>query len=156
VKGYEPFIFIWQGNPKLRRNAVARIIVADDHELVRKGIKAALDGHPHLKVCGMAENGQEAIDKVLEHKPDLVILDLSMPILNGFQAALKIRHLAPAVKILILSIHDAHVVEQVSYLMGADAYLQKTATAQELLSTISSILDGNLRPMPDRAGLTAS
>jgi DNA-binding NarL/FixJ family response regulator len=131
---------------------MARIVVADDHEMVRNGIEATLVGHPHLKVCGVAENGQEAIDRVLELMPDLIILDLSMPVLGGFQAALKIRHLAPAVKILILSIHDAHIIRQVSYLMGAHAYLPKSATGQELISTINSILEGNSQPSNCKGG----
>ena len=120
---------------------MSRIVVADDHELVRSGIKATLDGHPRFNVCGLAENGQEAIDRVLELKPDLIILDLSMPVLSGFQAALKIRHLAPTVKILVLSIHEAVLVEQVAYLMGAHAYLRKRATGAELISVLNSILE---------------
>jgi len=133
---------------------VARIVVADDQEVVRKGIEGTLDGHPHLKVCGRAVNGQEAIDIVLELKPDLVILDLSMPVLGGFQAALKIRQLAPAVKILIFSIHESQLIEQMCFLVGAHAYLRKSATGQDLISTINSVLnlDGNSHLLPTRAG----
>jgi DNA-binding NarL/FixJ family response regulator len=122
---------------------VARIVVADDHELVRNGIKATLERHPHFEVCAVAGNGQETIDKVLELKPDLVILDLSMPVLSGFQAALKIRKAAPTVKILILSIHDASMVEQISHLVGANAFLGKSASEEEFISTLNSILEGN-------------
>jgi DNA-binding NarL/FixJ family response regulator len=122
---------------------MARIVVADDHELVRNGIKATLERHPHFEVCAVAGNGQETIDKVLELKPDLVILDLSMPVLSGFQAALKIRRAAPAVKILILSIHDAPLVEQISHLVGAHAFLGKSASEQEFITTLNSILDGS-------------
>ena len=133
---------------------MARIVVADDHEVVRKGIVGALDGHPHLKICGMAVNGQQAIDIVLALKPDLVILDLSMPVLGGFQAALKIRQSAPAVKILIYSIHEAILVEQICYILGVHAYLRKSATGQDLISTINSVLnlDGNSHLLPISAG----
>ena len=122
--------------------------------MVRSGIKSLLDGHPSLKVCGVAANGKEAIDKVLELEPDLVIMDLSMPLLSGFQAALKIRQQAPHVKILVLSIHEAAVAEQVARLMGAHAFLRKTATGQELISTISSIL-GTLSVPPVRERTTS-
>ena len=121
---------------------MARIVIADDHELVRNGIQASLDGHPTLHVCGLASNGQETIDQVLELHPDLLILDLSMPVLSGYQVALKIRHLAPSVKIVVLSIHDGRLAEQVSYLMGAHGFLSKTATAQQLIATLASVLDG--------------
>ena len=131
-----------------------KIVVADDHEMVRSGIKSLLDGHPSLKVCGVAANGKEAIDKVLELEPDLVIMDLSMPLLSGFLAALKIRQQAPHVKILVLSIHDDVVAEQVAHLMGADAFLRKTATGQELISTISSVL-GMLSMQPARGRSTS-
>lgn len=127
---------------------MVRIVVADDHELMRNGIKATLDSDPHLTVCGMAKDGREAITKVLELKPDLVILDLSMPVLNGFQAILEIRRAAPAVRILILTVCDAQVVEQVSYLLGAHAYLKKNATGQELISAVNSILDGDPALLP--------
>jgi two-component system nitrate/nitrite response regulator NarL len=128
---------------------MARIVIADDHELVRNGIQASLDGHPTLQVCGLASNGQETIDQVLELHPDLLILDLSMPVLSGYQVALKIRHLAPNVKIVVLSIHDGRLAEQVSYLMGAHGFLSKTATAQQLISTLASVLDGTSKVPSD-------
>jgi two-component system nitrate/nitrite response regulator NarL len=124
----------------------------DDHELVRNGLKATLENYPNLEVCGFAKNGQETVDRVLELKPDLVILDLSMPVLSGFQAALKIRRLAPAVKILILSIHDAPLVEQISQIVGAHAFLAKDVSEQVLISTLTSILDGSLAHLPIRTG----
>jgi DNA-binding NarL/FixJ family response regulator len=131
---------------------VTRILVVDDHELVRCGIQSTLENQFNFEICGIAVNGQEAIDKVLELKPDLVILDLSMPVLSGFQAALKIRYLAPAVKILIFSIHEAALVEQVAYLMGAHGYLRKSATSRELISTIRSVLEGNPAALPVGTG----
>jgi YesN/AraC family two-component response regulator len=80
-----------------------RVVLADDHEMVRRGMRSIVDGHPPWTVCEEAENGQQAIDLVLELKPDLIVLDLSMPVMNGLQAAAKIRQLVPSTKILILS-----------------------------------------------------
>jgi DNA-binding NarL/FixJ family response regulator len=130
---------------------VARIVVADDHELVRNGIKATLEMYPQLEVCGLAKDGQETIARVLELRPDIVILDLSMPVLSGFEAALKIRKLAPAVKIVVLSILDAPLVEQISYVVGAHAFLSKSASVQDLVSTVTSILDGTFAILPARS-----
>jgi DNA-binding NarL/FixJ family response regulator len=129
---------------------LARIVIADDHEVVRSGIAALLDGQPGFDVCGMAINGQEAIDRVLELKPDLIILDVTMPILSGFQAARRIRNLVPRVKILVFSMHDAPVVGEVATLMGADAYLPKTVSREKLLSTVKSLLNGHAASAPSR------
>jgi DNA-binding NarL/FixJ family response regulator len=118
-----------------------RVVLADDHEMVRKGIRAIFSGHPPWTVCGEAENGQQAIDLVLELKPDLVVLDLSMPVMNGFQAAAKIRRLAPATKILVLSMHDSPQAKYEALAVGADAFLTKTASTDTFIRTVTSLLD---------------
>jgi DNA-binding NarL/FixJ family response regulator len=118
-----------------------RVVLADDHEIVRKGIRAIVDRHPPWTVCGEAENGQQAIDLVLELKPDLVVLDLSMPVMNGLQAAAKIRRLAPSTKILILSMHDSPQVEHQALAVGADAFLAKGASPDTFIRTVTTLLD---------------
>lgn len=120
----------------------ARIVLADDHEIVRKGIRSLLDGQFAWKVCGEAENGREAVDRVLELKPDLVVLDLSMPVLNGLEAAREIRHVAPKTKIIIFSMHDSPRIAEEAKRAGADAYLVKTAHFTELQKTIAALLNG--------------
>ena len=120
--------------------------MADDHEVVRRGIRAALERQPSLEVCGVASNGQEAIERVLEIKPDVIIMDLSMPVLSGFQATLKIRQQAPSTKIVVFSVHESAEVEQVAYLLGADAYVRKNSPLQDLLSTVNSVLKGPAGP----------
>src|ERR1700687_833608 len=117
-----------------------RVVLADDHAIVRKGIRAIVNGHPPWTVCGEAENGQQAIDLVLELKPDLVVLDLSMPVMNGLQAAAKIRQLAPSTKILILSMHDSPQAEHGALAVGADAFLTKTASADTFIRTVTTLL----------------
>src|ERR1700730_15032006 len=118
-----------------------RVVLADDHEIVRKGIRAIINRHPPWTVCGEAENGQQAIDLVLELKPDLVVLDLSMPVMNGLQAAAKIRQLAPSTKILILSMHDSLQVEHQALAVGADAFLAKGASPDTFSHIVTTLLD---------------
>lgn len=119
----------------------ARIILADDHEIVRKGMRSLLDGQFPWEVCAEAENGREAVDKVLELKPDLIVLDLSMPILNGLEAAREIREVAPKTKIVIFSMHDSPRIAEEAQRAGADAYLAKTVHFTELQKTIAALLN---------------
>ena len=82
-----------------------RILIADDHDLMRRGVRSLLQSHPGWEICGEAHTGREAVSKAEELKPDVVILDISMPDLNGVEAARRIRTAAPAAEILILSVH---------------------------------------------------
>jgi DNA-binding NarL/FixJ family response regulator len=118
-----------------------RILVADDFEIVRQGIKSLLRGGPSgWEICGEAGNGQEAVEKTIELKPDLVVLDISMPIMNGIEAARQIRSLAPATKIVIFSMHNsAQLVEQAKK-AGAHACLPKGTAAEELRKAIAALL----------------
>src|SRR5229473_3661527 len=83
----------------------ARILVVDDVPAVRNGLRALLSSH-QLEICGEAENGQEAVDPVRELFPDIVVLDISMPVMDGLRAAMEIRRVAPSTKIVLFSIHD--------------------------------------------------
>jgi DNA-binding NarL/FixJ family response regulator len=129
----------------------ARIVLADDHEIVRKGIRSLLDGKFPWEVCGEAENGREAVDKVLELKADIVVLDLSMPILNGLEAAREIRAVAPKTKIIIFSMHDSPRIAEEAKRAGADAYLAKTAHFTELQKTIAALLNGTHAQSNDKS-----
>jgi DNA-binding NarL/FixJ family response regulator len=91
-------------------------------------------------ICGEAGNGQEAVERVVELKPDLVILDVTMPILNGLQAARQIRERAPKTKILILSMHDSPQLANEAVRLGADAYLVKSGPQAQLLETIAGLV----------------
>lgn len=119
---------------------MARIVLADDHYIVRCGIRAILDGCPDIEVCGEAENGEMAVDQVVKLRPDLVILDVSMPVMGGLRAAVKIRQLAPDTKILIFTMYDATLMQDIAR-RCADAYLPKTSTPKAILSTISTLLN---------------
>ncbi len=119
---------------------IARIIVVDDHELMRRGVKSLITDNGLGEVCGEAENGEDAVAKVQELKPDLVILDVSMPIMNGLEAARHIRRLAPEVKILILTMHDSTQIAIAAQEAGANALLVKSDAATKLVGTVKSLL----------------
>jgi DNA-binding NarL/FixJ family response regulator len=118
----------------------ARILVVDDHELMRRGVKSLITDNRLGEVCGEAENGEDAVAKVQELKPDLVILDVSMPVMNGLEAARHIRRLAPSVKILILTMHDSTQIALAAKEAGANALLVKSDAATKLVGTVKSLL----------------
>jgi two-component system nitrate/nitrite response regulator NarL len=114
-----------------------RILIADDNEVVRLGVRSLLSSRRDWEICGDAANGREAITKVWELCPDIIILDLSMPVMNGFEAAAEIRRITPSIKIVFLSIHD---VPATAREVGADAFVSKTSSAQELIATIERVV----------------
>ena len=114
----------------------ARIVVADDFGPIRVGLKALLGD----TVCGEAANGQEAVEKVLELQPDLILLDLSMPVKDGLQAAREIRNLAPKTKILIFTLYDSLSVRAEAFEVGADAFLRKDSPSDKVLEAVNSLL----------------
>jgi DNA-binding NarL/FixJ family response regulator len=126
---------------------VPRILIVDDHELVRKGISFLLNGN--WDICGEAENGQDAVLKVSELKPDLVLLDLSMPIMGGTAAARQIRRVSPATKIVFLSMHESETVVELTRLAGADACLSKRCSPQDLNRAIATVLRDHSASRPD-------
>ena len=121
-----------------------RVLIVDDHELVRRGLKDILRG-TDFEVCGEAENGQEGLAQTVSLRPDLVLLDVSMPVLTGLQAAVKIRQVAPEIKILIVTMHDSPQMEIEARAAGADAYITKMAAAKSLLEAMRALV-GNEAP----------
>jgi DNA-binding NarL/FixJ family response regulator len=117
---------------------IPRILLVDDHELVRKGLASLLNAR--WQVCGEAGNGKEAIEKILELKPDLVILDLSMPVMGGTATARSIRRIAPGIRLVLLSIHDSATVAELAKAVGADAFLSKGCTVEALHTTIAALV----------------
>jgi len=113
-----------------------RLLIADDHEIVRIGVRILLRDKHEWEICGEAENGRDAIAKVRNLSPDIVLLDLSMPVMNGFEAATEIRRIAPSTKIIIYSIHD---VPTTATEVGADAFVSKSTSAEELIATIERV-----------------
>jgi DNA-binding NarL/FixJ family response regulator len=138
-----------------------RILVADDHEVVRRGLCALLRGQPEWEVCGEASDGREAVEKVLSLKPEVAILDIGMPNLNGLEATRQILKADPHVKVLILTLHDSDRVVQEALNAGARGFLLKTDAARDLVAAVDAVhknktyftpkvaalvLDGYLRP----------
>lgn len=119
-----------------------RVLVADDHPVVRKGLQSCLVKQDKLKLVGEAADGQEALDKALNLKPDVVLLDISMPRLDGLAVAAALRKDAPQVKVLILSMHSNKEYLFRIIQAGAHGYVSKGAAPDELLQAIESVHNG--------------
>ncbi|MEQ6118598.1 response regulator transcription factor [Reichenbachiella sp. MALMAid0571] len=120
-----------------------KVVLADDHEIVRNGIKTLLESEGEIEVLGEASNGIEAIEKVLELKPEILILDIRMPLMNGIEATAKLREVSPDTKVLILSMHDDEEYIIKSAESGASGYLLKDTNKQEFIKAISTIKSGD-------------
>jgi DNA-binding NarL/FixJ family response regulator len=116
-----------------------RIFVVDDHEVVRRGICSLLMSHSGWEICGEAADGREAVEKVAHLQPDIVILDIGMPALNGLEAARQILHNDPHQKIAILSITDSEQVIQEALRAGAKAYILKSDAAKDLIAAVEAL-----------------
>ena len=117
-----------------------RILIADDHELVSKGVCALLAPRKDIQVIDNAFDGKQAVDKARQENPDLIILDISMPVLDGFGAASQIRRFLPTVPILFLSMFaGASVVEQAKS-VGAQGFVRKDEAGQVLLRAVDSLI----------------
>jgi DNA-binding NarL/FixJ family response regulator len=124
----------------LEKRALLRILVADDHESVRKGACVILGTRGDIEVCGEAANGREAIDKAQELKPDLIILDITMPVLNGIDAAEILRKTMPHVPILFLSMHQSRQIITEAKRIGVRGYVKKSDAAATLLKAVDALL----------------
>ena len=125
---------VQQANPVPSRPP--RIVIADDFEVLRRGLKSLLGS----AICGEAENGQQAVERVMELRPDIIILDWTMPVMGGLQAARMIRSLAPETKIIVFSLHDGNAVKEEALQAGADVFLHKTAVGEEIVNTIAALM----------------
>ncbi len=120
-----------------------RILIVDDHQAVRRGIRSLLSMREDWSICGEAGDGCEAIEKVKDLHPDVVLMDLSMPRMGGMEATRIILREAPASKVVIVSQNDPSVVRQQAREIGARAYVGKTDLARDLLPTIENVVGGN-------------
>jgi DNA-binding NarL/FixJ family response regulator len=116
-----------------------RVLIADDSRAVRDVIKAFLEQRDDLTVCGEASNGREAVEKTLELKPDLVLLDLSMPELNGAEAASIIKQACPHIRIIMFTMFSEHVGKSLTSAIGIDAVLSKPDGMKELVKAIEDV-----------------
>jgi DNA-binding NarL/FixJ family response regulator len=115
-----------------------RILIVDDHEALRAGVRAVLESRG-IEVCGEASDGQEALAKALQLRPDVVILDITMPVLDGFSAAREIHKLLPGVGILLLSMHESASMVNVAKSSGARGYVAKSEGIARILKAVEAI-----------------
>src|ERR1700747_1726441 len=138
-----------------------RILIADDHEVARRGIRSLLEAHPGWEVCGEAKDGREAVELATRTKPDVFLLDIGMPNLNGLDAARQILATDPDARILILTVHESEQVVREVLAAGARGFLLKSDAGRDLLAAVEALqqrrtfftpkvaqmmLDGYLRP----------
>ena len=124
------------------KKQIIKVLVADDHPVVRKGLQSCLARQGHLRIVGEAANGDEALRKTLELSPDVVLMDISMPVMNGLEVTEKLRKEAPKVKVLVLSVHrNKEAIFRVIQ-AGAHGYVSKEAPPEELVRAIESVHEG--------------
>jgi len=141
-----------------------RILIADDHEVARKGIRSLLEDHAGWEICGEAKDGREAVEYAGKLKPDVLLLDIGMPNLNGLDAARQILATNPEARILILTVHDSEQTVREVLAVGARGFLLKSDAGRELVAAVEALqqrrtfftsrvaqmmLDGYLRPQDD-------
>jgi CheY-like chemotaxis protein len=125
-----------------------RILIADDHDVLRRGIKTMIESEPNLEVCGEAVDGKDAIEKIINQAPDLVILDINMPILNGLDVVRQVVCLRPQTKILAFSVHDSPQIVEEIIAAGAHGYLSKATAGQSLVNKVNLLLDEEIHAQP--------
>ncbi|MEJ2179573.1 MAG: response regulator transcription factor [Gammaproteobacteria bacterium] len=127
---------------KVEENKVLKVLLVDDHAVVRDGIRVRFEQHPDFEVVGEAVNGRDAIIKAGELKPDVVLMDISMPVMNGMDAARHLRNDYPDMKVIILTMHEHKEYIQGVIRCGAHGYIVKDVSSQEMISAIKTVLGG--------------
>lgn len=134
----------------------SRIVIAEDHTILREGLKALLASDPRLEIAGEAADGMEAIRKVQELKPDLILLDLTMPRMNGIEAIRELKRESPDTRVLVLTVHKTEEYVLASLRAGADGYTLKDSTHAELSAAITAVLGGHNYLSPQISGKVIS
>jgi DNA-binding NarL/FixJ family response regulator len=124
-------------------NKPITILLADDHTIVREGLSKLLEGEPHFRIVGEAKDGREAVSKVEQLKPDVVLMDISMPLMDGIEATRQIKRISRQTKVIILSMHshDRFIGELLS--LGASGYLVKDSTGADIIKSIDAAMKGD-------------
>jgi DNA-binding NarL/FixJ family response regulator len=138
------------------REPLLRILIAEDHALVRAGLQALLSQDPEFEIVGEAENGRDAVRAVGELKPHVVLMDLSMPGMNGMEAILDIKRRYPGVRVVVLTLHKTEEFVLASLRAGADGYILKEATPRELRLAVHTVASGKTYLSQDVLGKVVS
>jgi DNA-binding NarL/FixJ family response regulator len=132
-------------------NKTIRVLMVDDHPLLREGIAAVIEGQPDLAVVGEATNGREAVELFRTCKPDIVLMDLQMPVMGGIEAISAIRSEFPKARIVVLTTYKGDTQALRAFKAGASGYLLKSMLRKDLLDTIRSVHAGHRRIPPEIA-----
>jgi DNA-binding NarL/FixJ family response regulator len=129
----------------LRRvDLIARVLIVDDHAFIRRGVRSILESTPEWQICGEAENGKDGIRLTAETKPDVILMDVTMPIMNGIEATRIIRKSFPEVKVVMITLHESSEMLKNAFRAGVVGYLLKTDAEQELLKALRIVtVDGS-------------
>jgi DNA-binding NarL/FixJ family response regulator len=117
-----------------------RLLIVDDHAIIRRGIQTILHPFPEWELCGETDNGNDAIRMAGELRPEVIIMDVSMPGLNGIEATRAIRKAQPGVKIVLLTLHESADLVRSAFRAGARGYLLKTDAEQELVRALTVVI----------------
>jgi DNA-binding NarL/FixJ family response regulator len=128
--------------------SAVRILLADDHALVRAGIRSLIEGIDGLEIVAEASNGREAVELAAQHRPDVVVMDISMSEMNGIEAGAQIRAAVPGTKVLILSMHVSEEFVQRAVGSGVSGYLVKDSVPMELRMAIEAVVRGEIYLSP--------
>lgn len=128
-----------------------RVFIADDHLILREGIRSLLEKVPDIEMIGEADDGNEAVTKVERLMPDVVLMDITMPELNGLEATRQIKEKHPQTKVLILTMHETDQYLSAMLEAGASGYVVKTTTSSELISAIRAVYQGDVHLYPSIA-----
>jgi DNA-binding NarL/FixJ family response regulator len=121
---------------------VTSVLIADDHGIVREGLRRLLEREPDMVVCGEAADGEDLLEQIEAHQPEVVILDISMPKLGGLETLERIRRRFPAVKAILLSVHGDPPLVQSAVALGADGYLLKNGPAADVIEAVRAVVKG--------------
>ena len=134
---------------------MSRVLVVDDHAVIRRGVQRILRSFPEWELCGEAENGQEAIKLAETLKPEIIIMDVSMPVLNGLEATRIIHGLFPTTKILLLTLHSSTELVRTAFRAGARGYVLKSDAEHELVRALNVVVGDGTYVSPGIDGLVA-
>jgi len=131
---------------------VARLLIVDDHAVIRRGIQSILRAWPEWEISGEASNGTEAVQLAASLKPEIVLMDISMPGMNGLEASRAIRKTNPEIKIILLTLHDSLEWVETALHAGARGYLLKSETENELIRALKVVAENGIYTSPSLDG----